>query len=101
HNGEEVFLSNVTTFDGLIDELRISNIERYEWKAAREKIRIKERFQTDEHTVALWHFDEGPGALSYRDVSGNSHTLFATGQLEVSPRNSTSTLWGSIKDQGK
>jgi hypothetical protein len=100
-NGENHIRSNVTTFDGLIDELRISNVERYEQKGPGGNIRIKERFQPDEHTVALWHFDEGPGALRYEDASGNGHTLFAAGQLEVIQKRKTPILWGAIKEQKK
>ena len=101
HIGEDYVPSSVTTFDGLIDELRISNVERYDYKAPGEKIKIKERFQPDEHTVALWHFDEGPGTLRYEDASGNGHTLFAAGQLEVTQKRKTPILWGAIKEQKK
>ncbi|RKY03714.1 hypothetical protein DRP77_05560 [Candidatus Poribacteria bacterium] len=51
-------MSEVSTFDGLIDELRISNVENPE-----RKMPIKKRLRPDEHTVALWHFDEGPREL--------------------------------------
>jgi len=85
------------TFDGLIDELRISNIERYKPKPWGEKIKIKGRLHPDEHTVGLWHFDEGPKALRYYDASGNGHTLFAAGQLDVSYGGKTPLLWGGIK----
>ena len=101
HDGEDTVMSDATTFDGLIDELRISSIERYEVKPLGEEIKIKELFRTDEHTVALWHFEEGPGTLEYKDASGNDHTLFATGQFAVTPKHKVPSLWGAIKEQRK
>jgi len=85
------------TFDGLIDELRISNIERYK---ANDKIDINKRLDPDEHTVALWHFDEGINQPQYEDASGNGHTLFASGFgniTGVNQRQILPVLWGNIK----
>jgi len=85
------------TFDGLIDELRISNIERY---GVNDKIDINKRLEPDEHTVALWHFDEGIGLAQYEDASGNGHTLFASGfdnVTGVNPKQMIPILWGNIK----
>lgn len=92
---EEPF--NITPFDGLIDELRISNIMRYDWKNPGEKIDIQKHLLADKHTVALWHFDEGPGSHRYEDASGNGHTLLADKQLYVSQTYKFSTYWGAIK----
>ncbi len=54
-------------FAGQIDEVRISNIARYtnDFKPAA-------RFEPDEHTLALYHFDEGAGDV-LKDSSGNGH----------------------------
>jgi hypothetical protein len=96
-DGVDGIRSEGITFDGLIDELRISKIERYKPKPYGERIFIRKRLQPDEHTVALWHFDEGPRALKYQDASGNGHTLFAAGQLDVPHEGKTPVLWGDIK----
>lgn len=98
HIGKDYIRSDIATFDGLIDELRISDEERYEYG---ETIEVKEHVRVDEHTVALWHFDEGPDALTYKDSSGNGHTLFAAGQFAVDPKHKIPSLWGAIKEQRK
>jgi hypothetical protein len=54
-------------FVGMIDETRISNIARYD-----EEFTPQRRFEPDEHTQALYHFDEGEGDV-LRDSSGNDH----------------------------
>ncbi|MDA1049906.1 MAG: hypothetical protein O3C40_05435 [Planctomycetota bacterium] len=54
-------------FDGLIDEVRISNIARYT-----EDFTPQKRFEPDEHTIALYHFDEGSGEVAH-DASDNRH----------------------------
>lgn len=53
--------------DGIIDEVRISNVGRYTKDFTPEK-----RFENDEHTLALYHFDEGQGDV-LKDSSGNGH----------------------------
>ncbi|MBC8875995.1 MAG: protein kinase [Planctomycetes bacterium] len=57
----------VTTFEfrGVIDEVRISHIARYS-----EDFEPARRFEPDENTMALYHFDEGSG-LEATDSSGN------------------------------
>jgi hypothetical protein len=55
-------------FDGVIDEVRLSNTVRYGSTFIPEG-----RFTPDANTVALWHFDEGQGS-SASDASGNGHT---------------------------
>ncbi|MFC1714192.1 LamG-like jellyroll fold domain-containing protein [Candidatus Poribacteria bacterium] len=102
HDGSMLYtVSDVTTFNGLIDELRISSVERYKQAAMHGKIDVKDRFQPDEHTVALWHFDEGPRSVVYQDASGNDHGLFAAGELGIDLRSSVPILWGTIKSQAK
>lgn len=54
-------------FYGMIDEVRISNCVRYSGRFA-----PQERFLPDEHTMALYHFDEGEGNVLH-DCSGNGH----------------------------
>ncbi|HUQ71135.1 MAG TPA: family 16 glycoside hydrolase, partial [Planctomycetaceae bacterium] len=52
-------------FHGVIDEVRISNVARYT-----ENFTPAERFEPDEHTLALYHFDDGAGDV-LTDSSGN------------------------------
>ena len=54
-------------FHGIIDEVRISNIARYT-----EDFTPQCRFEPDEHTMALYHFDGGSGDV-LKDSSGNGH----------------------------
>lgn len=54
-------------FHGIIDELRISKVARYTKDFTPQK-----RFKVDEHTLALYHFDEGTGNV-LKDSSGNGH----------------------------
>ena len=54
-------------FHGIIDEVRFSNIARY-----KEDFVPEQRFEPDEHTMALYHFDEGSGEVLH-DASGNGH----------------------------
>ncbi len=66
---------------GRVGEVRVSSTARYPIRqdAVYESYSIDTvagRFEVDEHTVALWHFDEGPDGKDYADASGNGHTLF-------------------------
>lgn len=54
-------------FNGVIDEVRISSTQRYT-----DQYVPPERLAADEHTVALYHFDEGQGTV-LKDSSGNGH----------------------------
>ena len=56
-----------THFGGQIDELRISTIARYTLDYP-----LESRLPADEHTSALYHFDEGQGDV-LTDASGNGH----------------------------
>ncbi len=53
-------------FNGTIDEIRFSNIARYT-----EDYTPVDRFEPDEHTIALYHFDEEGDTLI--DSSGNGY----------------------------
>jgi len=58
------------TFQGWIDEVRISSVVRYTADFTPEA-----RFADDDHTKALYHFDELPGATEFQDSSGNNFHL--------------------------
>lgn len=53
------------SFRGEVDEVRISSVARYD-----EDFIPSERFESDEHTLALYHLDEGQGGR-ITDSSGN------------------------------
>lgn len=58
-------------FNGIIDEVRLSKINRY---GASTTIPVpKERLPVDGETVALWHFDEQPGHLTIDNAVGAEH----------------------------
>ena len=101
-------LSRLTYFRGEIDALRFSNIARYDLPAEPriEPFDPPHRFFSDEHTIALWNFDEKAGANRFQDASGNGKTLVGingvttSGALAVNPRNtSITTTWGQIKSE--
>ncbi len=54
-------------FRGRIGELRVSKVARYEQDFTPAK-----RFDTDQNTLALYHFDEGSGEV-LKDSSGHGH----------------------------
>ncbi len=81
---------------GYIDEVRISKGAAYGDKIDA-KIRPRRRLRLDVQTIALWHFDEGPGSRIYRDSSGNGYHLFPGGSLAVDSRGKLATTWGSLK----
>ncbi|MBD3182108.1 hypothetical protein GF312_07440, partial [Candidatus Poribacteria bacterium] len=54
------------SFNGFIDEVRISDIPRYDVKG---ELIPQGKFDSDAHTIALWHFDELHGAKVFRDSS--------------------------------
>ena len=82
---------------GYIDEVRISNVVRYvgpEWEVP------KRKFEVDEHTLSLWHFDEAPGANRFKDVSGNGYHLWRSGFIDglaVEAHGKLATTWGKLK----
>ena len=79
---------------GYIDEIRISKGWRYVPKG---NIHPKRNLRVDDRTIALWRFEEGPGAPFYRDSSGNDYTLFPGGALAVQPLAKKAATWGSLK----
>jgi len=82
---------------GYIDEIRISKGWRYAVLDGENQIDPPRRFQVDEKTLALWHFDEGLNATKYRDSSGNGYTLYAGGSLSVESKSRITSTWGMIK----
>ena len=88
------FIGENVKFRGYIDEVRISNIVRYEernWKPPRQK------FKVDKHTIALWHFNEAPWAGRYKDESGNGYTLWKSDVMPVEPTAKLTTTWAALK----
>ena len=91
------FVGDNVKFQGYIDEVRISSVVRYvkpEWKVP------KGKFEVDEHTISLWHFDEAPELSRFTDASGNGHHLWKSGViggLAVEPENKLTTTWGELK----
>ena len=69
------------TMEGYIDEVHISRGLRYGRNG--EHIRPPCHFRGDGSTIALWRFEEGPGAAIYRDSSDNGHHLVPGGSLAV------------------
>jgi len=70
-------LSAEHRFNGRIDEVRISRVARYT-----EDFLPQRRFEPDEHTIALYHLDEGAGGVAY-DASGNDHHGRVVGAFRV------------------
>ena len=91
------FLGENVKLQGYIDEVRISKIVRYvgpEWRVP------KKRFEVDEHTISLWHFDEEPRFSRFKDASGNGHHLWRSGViggLAVEAQKKLTTTWGQLK----
>ena len=101
-------LSRMTYFRGEIDAIRFSNIARYDLPAEPriEPFDPPHYFFTDEHTIALWNFDEKAGANRFQDTSGNGKTLIGMNgvttsrALAVNPANtSIATTWGQVKSE--
>ena len=88
------FVGENLKFRGYIDEVRISNILRYEerdWKVPDGK------FKVDEHTVALWHFNESPWSGRFKDESENGYYLWKGDAMPVEAKEKLTTLWGKLK----
>ncbi len=58
---------NLGTFRLIMDEVRFSNIARYD-----DNFTPAKRFEADTNTLALYHFDSGSGDV-LKDSSGNGH----------------------------
>lgn len=64
------YWGDTETFQGRIDEVRISDNVRYTTYFT-----PLIYFIPDSNTKGLWHFDESPGSTSFSDSSGNGNTL--------------------------
>jgi formylglycine-generating enzyme len=71
--------SAASSVHGLLDELRVSNIERYsgDFIPAR-------RFTSDGNTLGLWHFDEGTGGTAL-DAGPSGHDLIFKDNADWAP----------------
>ena len=104
-------LYQVSGFQGEIDAIRFSNIARYDCAAqGNNPFDPPPRFLNDEHTLALWDFNDKEGATRFEDTSGNGKTLIGMngatviggegiGNLEIRPDNSLTTTWGQVKSE--
>jgi hypothetical protein len=70
--GAEFFTSYGGFFNGLIDEVRISNIERTPSQIS-SYYNSNLPFSQDLNTVGLWHFDENQGATATSVVGANGN----------------------------
>jgi hypothetical protein len=68
-------------FDGLIDELRISDIVRY----PETNYDLDTYFFPDNSTRGLWHFNEDETSISFTDTSENGNILSAHGETKTGP----------------
>lgn len=88
------FVGDNVKLRGYIDEVRISNVVRYvrpEWDVPEGK------FEVDEHTISLWHFDEAPGINRFEDTSGNENHFWRSGVWAVEAQGKPTTTWGALK----
>ncbi|MXV73189.1 LamG domain-containing protein [Candidatus Poribacteria bacterium] len=104
-------LYQVSSFQGEIDAIRFSNIARYDCAAqGHNPFDPSPRFLNDEHTLALWDFNDKEGADRFEDTSGNGKTLIGMngatvidgdgiGNLEIRPDTSLTTTWGQVKSE--
>jgi hypothetical protein len=68
------------SFAGYIDEVRISDIPRYDIN----KLPIPQgKFEPDANTIALWHFDESRGRGIFKDSSLNKYDLIGKNGADV------------------
>ncbi|NQS96835.1 MAG: T9SS type A sorting domain-containing protein [candidate division Zixibacteria bacterium] len=75
-------------FQGTIDEVRISDIDRYPVPSG------GILFEPDEFTEALWHFNESTGTYNAYDVSGNGYDMALEDGAEFTPAG----LYGGCAD---
>ncbi|MAF11824.1 hypothetical protein CMK11_15360, partial [Candidatus Poribacteria bacterium] len=88
--------TGISGFRGLVDEVRVSSVVRYDGP----DVRRPRHFRPDRHTVALWTFD---GNRPFNDVSWDgSHRLIPDGDvgveaLAVDSNDKLATTWGQIR----
>jgi hypothetical protein len=87
---------NDSYFDGVIDEVRISDVAR----PIKADTKFG-RFKVDRATLALWHFNEPEGAILYKDSTGNGNILIGKGSaFAVEAAGKLTTTWARIKSKG-
>ena len=97
------FVGENVNLRGYIDEIRVSSILRYSRIPGAFNYEVpEERFETDEDTLCLWHFDEPPIAKRYKDSSGNDYHLWRSGIIATDPymvesAGKVSITWGKLK----
>lgn len=92
------FAGENVKFRGYIDEVRISSTLRYFPGGVNFDYQVPEdRFEVDEDTLCLWHFDEGIESDRYEDSSGNGYHLWRSEVYAVQALGKLSTAWGKIK----
>ena len=94
---DSFFLSRkeASYFDGWIDEVRISNVRRYDKIGF--NFPLPGRFKPDNKTVALWHFDE-PNRHKDSSIHANHFSLRRKEQM-VEQKSKLTTTWGEIKKE--
>lgn len=92
-------------FNGLIDEVRISNVVRYQGNFPV----AQQEFEPDDHTIVLYHFNEPPGSDTAIDASKHQNDATLTGAAKfvrsnapivpqsVEPAAKLTTTWGRLK----
>ena len=89
------------SFAGYIDEVRISTVARYD--VSKDGFTPRNKFEKDQETLTLWHFDERGGARQFSDASGRAHHLVGEGgartgiPLTVEAEGKLTTTWGRLK----
>lgn len=91
-------LNHFESMNGFIREARVSKGIRYEYDN-RGNIIADKSFEVDDRTIALWKFEEGHTASSYRDSSGNGYKLSIGGLLGVQDSGRIATTWGRLKQE--
>jgi len=119
YGGKALFTSTPCrrgSFAGYIDEVRLSTVPRYDTQGMRicsnpslvsggatKPFPPQCRFEPDEHTVALWHFDELSGSEVFLDSSGNDYHLVGMngacvqGPLAVDGCGKLAATWAGVK----
>jgi hypothetical protein len=69
-------------YSGLLDEVRLSRVVRYDGGFARPSA----PFTTDPDTVLLLHFDEGQGATAFDQSASQAHGVLRDGGSPAGPR---------------
>jgi hypothetical protein len=81
------------SYNGWLDELRVSSNLRYPWKRFETPAEI---LTVDQWTIALYRFDEGYGRTAYDSAGGPGsqyHLQYMTGMNDQSPEWQTSGLF--------